>query len=132
MKFLIVEDDPIALNVLTHILNDFGYVEIARDGREGINTFRKAASNKSTFDAVFLDIMMPHVDGHEVLEAIRSFEKEAKIEGSAGTKIIMCSALDDSKNVIKAFRNQCEGYLTKPVHKQDVEEQLRKLSLLSE
>ncbi|MGL1934906.1 MAG: response regulator [Fibrobacterales bacterium] len=132
MKFLIVEDDPIALNVLTLLLKDYGIVDIARDGREGINIFREAHQRKAFFDVVFLDIMMPHIDGHEVLESIRSLEKEAKIEGSAGTKIVMCSALDDSKNVIKAFRNQCEGYLTKPIQKKDIEEQLKKLSLLSD
>jgi two-component system chemotaxis response regulator CheY len=130
VNFLIVEDDPVALSVLSHLLNEYGTVTTAEDGKEGVSQFKEANKRNKKFDAVFLDIMMPNVDGHEVLETIRTLEQEANIHGSTTTKIVMCSALDDSKNIIKAFRNQCEGYLTKPIHKEDVEKKLTELNLL--
>ncbi len=130
MKLLIVEDDPIARALLTMHLNDYGELIITNDGQKGLEAFKKSIADKEHFDVIFLDIMMPNVDGHEVLETVRKLEKSSHIDGTKGVKIIMCSALDDSTNVIKAFRNQCEGYVTKPIKKEDIDKQLRKFGLL--
>ncbi len=125
-----MEDDPIARSLLTMHLDGFAKIVIANDGQEGLKAIKKSITDNERFDAIFLDIMMPNIDGHEVLETVRELEKSAQVDGTQGVKIIMCSALDDSTNVIKAFRNQCEGYVTKPIKKEDVVKQLSKLGLL--
>jgi two-component system, chemotaxis family, chemotaxis protein CheY len=132
VNFLIVEDEPIARIALEILLHQYGETQTAEDGREAIATFKEATSKNVRFDAIFLDIMMPHADGHEVLETIRSIEQKANIQGTNCTKIIMCSALGDSKNIIKAFRNQCEGYITKPIFKEELAKKLKELDLLEQ
>ena len=47
--------------------------------------------------------------------------------GSDGVKIIMTTALDDKKNILEAFRSQCEAYLTKPIHVKKLHGELSKL-----
>ncbi|HMK65399.1 MAG TPA: response regulator, partial [Thermodesulfobacteriota bacterium] len=80
------------------------------------------------YDLICLDIMMPEMDGQELLKKICSAESDM---GVPEVKIIMTTALDDSKNIMTAFRNQCEAYLVKPIRREKVEEQLRAFGFLA-
>jgi len=76
--------------------------------------------------------MLPKMDGQEVLKQLRALEEANKRTGRHGAKVIMTTALGDSKNIITAFREQCEGYLTKPIHKEQLLEEMRKIGLIEE
>ncbi|MBA4419390.1 MAG: response regulator, partial [Syntrophus sp. (in: bacteria)] len=82
------------------------------------------------YDLLCLDIMMPHFDGQQVLEAIRSFEKKKGADCPRGVKIIMTTALDDYNHIMKAFRGQCDAYLAKPIEKVRLVQEMGKLGLL--
>lgn len=130
MKILIVEDDYTSAILLEKFLADYGQCDTAMDGDAGLQAFRKAVETGDTYDLICLDIMLPKMDGQEVLKQIRAIEDEHKITGKHASKIIMTTALGDSQNIIKAFREQCEGYLTKPIDKNKLVAELVKLGLI--
>ncbi len=82
------------------------------------------------YDLICLDIMMPNMDGREALKAIRQIEHEHGINGLDGVKVIMTTALGDSKSVIGSFREGCEAYIVKPVEKTKLLEEMEKLGLI--
>ena len=75
--------------------------------------------------------MMPHMDGHEVLTAIREFEAAKGIGGLDGVRVIMTTALETSKHVMGAFREGCEAYLGKPIEKRKLLETIEGLEFFS-
>ncbi|MFZ5832139.1 MAG: response regulator [Planctomycetota bacterium] len=115
MRFLIVDDDDACRALLREMLSPYGDCDLAVDGSEGVDAFRMAIDDKRPYDLVCLDIMMPGLDGHQVLTAIRQLEQRRRITGSDGVKIIMTTALKNPKHCIRAFEEGCEAFVTKPI-----------------
>ncbi len=130
MRILIAEDDFTSRRILQKLLSPYGMCDIAVNGKEAVDAFRLAWAEEAPYELVCLDIMMPCLDGSQVLADIRSFEKERGIEGLKGTKIIMTTALDDFTNIMTAFRGQCDSYLVKPIVKAKLIGTLERLDLL--
>ncbi len=120
MKTLIVEDDYITSQVMQEIMQTYGECDIAENGKIAIELFQNALEHGEKYDLIFLDIMMPEMDGQDVLALIRQIEEQFELKGLDGVKIIMSTALDDYSNLSKAFGNQCEGYIVKPIEKEKV------------
>jgi len=76
--------------------------------------------------------MMPKKDGQQVLKEIRAYEEERDVVGLDGVKIIMTTALDDSKSVLNAFKAGCEGYIVKPYNRQKIYGKLEELGLIDQ
>ncbi|MFZ2958642.1 MAG: response regulator [Candidatus Ozemobacteraceae bacterium] len=132
MRILVAEDDFVSRRLLMEYLSPYGSCDPAVDGKEALEAFKKALEIGKPYDLICLDIMMPEIDGQEVLHEIRRFEEEKGIAGLFGVKIIMTTALDDFKNIMTAFRHQCEAYLVKPVERGKMVEQLKSMGLLKE
>lgn len=132
MKVLIVEDDFTNRKILQRYLQPHGECDIAVDGDEAYEAFKGAFTARQPYDLVCLDIMMPRMDGHSVLKRIREYETEHGVNASDGVKIIMTTALDDSRNVLGAFKEGAEAYVVKPIEKQKLLHEIRKLGLLEE
>ncbi len=130
MRILIVEDDLISRLLMQEILRPYGDCDVAVNGKEALRAFEYARKEKKPYHAVFLDIMMPEMDGQEVLREIRRLEKEEDATGGNEVKIIMVTAVDDRENVKLAFREQCEAYLIKPVDPAKLKETLMDLELI--
>lgn len=130
MKYLIVEDNFAAQKLLQIYLSNYGDCDIAVDGNEAVEAFRQAVDEKEPYDLICLDIMMPNMDGHEALKVIRQIESEHGIKGLDGVKVIMTTALEDSENVMGAFREGCEAYIVKPVEKGKLLKEMENLGLL--
>jgi two-component system chemotaxis response regulator CheY len=131
MKALIVEDDFTSRLLLQGILQPHGVCHICVNGREAVDAFRAAIGEKAPYNLVCLDIMMPEMDGQEALRQIREIEANAGIFASDGAKVIMTTALDDKKNIMNAFKEQCDIYLVKPIEKDKLLESLRMLNLIA-
>ena len=115
MKSLLVEDEFIARMVMNEFLNKFSHCDIAVDGNEAIHAFELAWKNTQPYDLICLDIIMPNMNGLDVLKHIRDFEAKKGIAVENGAKIIMTTSLDDVDSVMGAFNEGCEAYMIKPV-----------------
>lgn len=127
MKILIADDEFTSRERLKALLSQLCDADmgIAENGQEAVDIFYSALENGSPYELVFLDIMMPEMDGHEALSEMRIREQQWDVPINSLSKIVMTTALSDSRNVMGAFREQCDGYLVKPVQKDDLEKILR-------
>lgn len=132
MKSLIVDDDFFSRRILQTILANYGESHVAVNGKEALFAFDQAISEEQPYDVICLDIMMPEMDGQEVLRNIRQIEKNKNITADKSVKIVMTTALDDSDSIRKAFREQCESYLIKPISKSKLLKILTDFGLIQE
>ena len=132
MKSLVVEDDFVCRKTLSSLLGRYGSCDIASDGVEALEAVSLAIREGQHYDLICLDIQMPNLDGQGTLSGIRNQEKDASILLGYGAKIIMTTALGDKDNIFKAFRENADGYLTKPILRQPLEDAMRKLGFLGE
>ncbi len=131
MKSLVVEDEFTSRLILVEILKSYGPCHVAMNGREALEAVRAALEARDPYDLICLDIMMPEMDGQEALQRIREEEENRGIPSTRGAKILMTTSLKDIKNVSKAFYSLCDGYLTKPIQKEKLLEELRKLGVIA-
>ena len=130
MRILIVEDDIPSARLLERLLTKYGKSDIAFTGPQALEAFKYALEIKDHYDVIFLDILLPSMNGQTVLKEIRSIEESEGIMGFDCVKVIMATGMNDNKSVFEAFRSQCEGYLIKPLSYDKIEEQLLKLGLI--
>lgn len=132
IRCLIVDDDRVCRELLRDMLEPVAECDFAYDGSEAVDVFRLALDDGLPYNLICLDIMMPGMDGHEALSAIRQLEMERGICCCDGVKVIMTTALRDSKHCIQSFREGCECYVTKPVNHDELFEKVRALRLIQE
>ncbi len=89
--------------------------------------YNAALQERQPYDLICLDIMMPKMDVHEALAAIREIENAQGIGGHDGVKVIMTTAIETSKHVMGAFREGCEAYLVKPIEKRKLLQEIEDL-----
>ncbi|MBN2694115.1 response regulator [bacterium] len=130
LKILIVEDDYISRNILMHHLSEIGTCDIATNGKEALDIVKISFKHEQKFDLILLDIMMPEMSGLEFLSHLRGLEEEYGVNGLDRVKVLMTTALGDTETVFKAFKEQCDGYLVKPIKKEQVFEFLKNLKLI--
>lgn len=103
-KILIVDDEPFNVDYVEQELEDAGYQTIsAADGQEALEKI--AGENP---DLVLLDIMMPVMDGFEVLSKLKENSETRDIP------VIVISASNDLKSVVRGIQSGAEDYLPKP------------------
>jgi DNA-binding NtrC family response regulator len=104
MRILIVDDEEVALNSVRRLLKWRGIrnVDICNNGKDAI-----AKIKETDFDIVLLDLLMPEVDGLQVLESTRPYRPH--------TEFIILTAIDDIPTTVKAIRLGAYDYLVKPV-----------------
>lgn len=129
MKILISEDDFASRVLLTKLLGKMGQCDVTVNGEETVRAFKLAMVAGEPYDLVCLDIMMPVLDGIDALKMIRDFEDQQGIGGLDRVKVIMVTALGDSKNVLEAFKDGCEAYIVKPIIKEKLYGEIEKLGL---
>ncbi|MBP5183573.1 MAG: response regulator [Lachnospiraceae bacterium] len=130
MKTLIAEDDFASRKFMLRFLSKFGECDITVDGLEAVDAFLMALESGEGYDLVCLDIMMPAMDGYQALKAIRDIEKEKNIPEEKRAKVIMTTALNEGRNVSKAFELGCVAYAGKPIDQEKFENVLRKIELI--
>lgn len=129
MKILIVEDDFVSRAVLTQLLPGLGRTDVAINGREAVEAVQAALDRDEPYELICLDIMMPEMDGREALKKIRGAENAAGREGLQRAKIVMTTALNASNEIMNAFRDECDGYLVKPIQPYEMSKLFDQLGL---
>ena len=94
--------------------------------------FLEAHESGNPYERILMDIMMPEVDGLASLLTMRKKEADLKIPWAQRVKIIMTTALDDPRTMMKAlFESDASTYLVKPIRLQKLEDELRVLKLIA-
>lgn len=104
-RLLVVDDEPINLDIIAHCLGDEHKLSFAQDGLEAWQMLKESPS---TFDGVILDRMMPRMDGMDVLRRLKSDARFAEVP------VIMQSAADSSEQVAEGLAAGAWYYLAKP------------------
>ncbi len=131
LRTLIVEDDFTSRLLLQELLKKYGPSHVAVNGREAVEAVRIALESRMPYDLICLDIMMPEMDGQQALLEIRKLEEIHGVVPSNRARIAMTTALSDLKNVSKAYHGLCDAYLTKPIDKARLLEELRRQELIA-
>lgn len=101
-KVLVIDDNP---KFLEDSLPLYGYeVEVATDGLKAMKTLSK----KNDFDIVLLDVMMPNMNGWDVLKEIRENENTRLLP------IIMTTAISEEQKIVKGLKMGADDYIVKP------------------
>jgi two-component system, chemotaxis family, chemotaxis protein CheY len=128
MRILVVEDDFGSRRMMEKLLEPYGSVDVVVDGEEAVEAFKIAWEGAAPYDIVFMDIMMPKMDGHEALKRLREQEREMGVKPPNEAKVIMTSVLEDPKNVIEAYYGgSATSYLIKPIDREKLEDELDRL-----
>jgi two-component system chemotaxis response regulator CheY len=130
LKVLIVEDDFPSSKIMQEYLSEYGDCTTAANGLEGVEAFKNALEAGTPYNLVCLDIMMPEMDGHEALRTIRQIEQEHGIFEPNGVGVIMTTAKDRSRDMIRAFDEGCASYIVKPVDHEKLIAEMQKLDLI--
>ena len=114
MRLLIVEDEPDLLNVVARGLREEGYaVDTATDGEEGLYKARE-----SDYDAIVLDVMLPVMNGFEVVKLLREKKK---------TPVLMLTARGRIQDRVQGLDAGADDYLPKPFDLNELYARLRAL-----
>ncbi len=114
MRVLVVEDEPDLLGSLTKALREDGYaVDGAPDGEEGLYK-----AEGCDYDALVLDIMLPGIDGWELLRRLRKTRK---------TPVLMLTARDTVRDRVRGLDTGADDYLVKPFELDELLARLRAL-----
>lgn len=114
MRILIVEDEPDLQTALARALRDEGYaVDTAASGADGLFN-----AESVDYDAIVLDVMLPELDGWEVLARLRKKKK---------TPVLLLTARDQSRDRVKGLDTGADDYVVKPF---DLPELLARLRAL--
>ena len=106
-QVLVVEDQELNRYILGMILEEDYDVLYAENGAEGVACMRE---HRETLSIVLLDLMMPGIDGYEVIRRLKSNPE------TAGIMILMVTALGELGDIERAVKAGCDDFLSKPVN----------------
>lgn len=104
-NILLVEDDPFLIDIYSTKFKESDFqVEVASDGEKAL-----AKAKEKKFDVIVLDIVLPQMDGWEILEKL----KNSELKNDAGPKIVILSNLGQRTEVEKGLNLGAAKYLIK-------------------
>jgi len=116
-RILVVEDNDMILKAICAILKRNGFnVETAYNGKEALEM-----TEKVDFSLVITDLMLPYVNGLEIIQKLKSDITKRNI------KIIVLSAIDNELTISEAFKFGADDYILKPVVAIELLNRVRKL-----
>jgi two-component system OmpR family response regulator len=114
MRLLVIEDDPaLCRSLATNLREENFAVDTASDGEDG---WYKASSGD--YDAIVLDVMLPRMDGWQVL---------ARLRPECRTPVLMLTARDEVSERVKGLNSGADDYLTKPFDSEELLARIRAL-----
>lgn len=104
-RILVVDDSAPVRTFMTQklhaLISPDTCIDLAADGGEGL-----ALANRTCYDLVFMDVMMPGMDGYRACRLIKL--------ANAQTRVVMLTGKSSALNRVKAKMSSCDGYITKP------------------
>ncbi len=117
-SILLIEDEPDIQTVVKFALEATGghEVTVAEDGLKGLEVARSEQP-----DVILLDVMMPRMDGHELLRLLKASDKTSEIP------VIFLSAKAQQKDVEAGLELGADGYLTKPFDSRTLSDEVEEI-----
>lgn len=107
-RVLVVDDEENIREVLSNYLISMNYdVQTAEDGQDALNKYQKGE-----FDLIISDLLMPNVDGLELLKRVRDMDKDVIF--------LMITGYPSIETAVDAIKKGAYDYITKPFHMEDV------------
>lgn len=113
---LIVDDDPEVSSIVSRAFGDDYRVSRAADGEQGLQL-----AQTGDYDAIITDLMMPEVDGHQLIKSLKADKRTKNI------KIVVFSALTSEDDMLRAFDEGADAFLSKPTPLKVLRRQVEKL-----
>jgi two-component system chemotaxis response regulator CheY len=126
MKILVVDDELVSRMKMQKIMSGVGDCVAVANGDQALTRFKKALEAERPFDLVTLDVLMPEMDGTEVLSKIRQIEEQKQIPKEQRVKILMVTSQSDKNTVIICIQAECDDYIVKPFDREMIMEKLEK------
>jgi two-component system chemotaxis response regulator CheY len=131
MRALIVDDDFYSRSFLEYILHPYAFCDVAVNGEEAVMAFQKAMEDKHPYSLVFMDLLMPVIDGPKALREIREIERDFGVDKTSQARVIITSVLEDAEDTHNAmYLGEATSFLQKPVDEKSVLSELRRLGLV--
>ncbi|MDD9301969.1 MAG: HDOD domain-containing protein [Desulfobacter sp.] len=127
MKILIVDDEKISRKILVSKMKSLGPCVAVDSSIKAMAEIEMANSADEPFDIITLDVSMPGMDGKQILEHIRRQEIKKKIPKAERVKILMVTSRMNMNTIKACIKLGCNGYLTKPVSRVQLLENLGKM-----
>lgn len=117
-SLFLVEDDSVVRMLLEHLFRRRGFtVYCATDGQQALSLISELPAP----DSILLDVLLPHVDGLELLKHIRRHETWR------GVPIVMLTSKAHEKDITRAFEYGADDYITKPFRAEEVIVRVKRL-----
>ncbi len=135
MRILISDDDPICCQTLAFRLRPWGSADTVHTGEDTIRAWTTGFLTGRPYRLALLDIGMPDIDGQALLLAMRAIESAFNAHRqpvgppAPNLPIIMATSRERLTDVATAYRNQCDGYLVKPVEDAPLRQMLATLGI---
>lgn len=116
VHILLVEDNEGDILLTVEALEEgriANVIEVARDGQEAVNKLEADLVNNNLPDLILLDINLPKMNGHEVLEKLKKNENFKHIP------VIILSTSSSEMDIMKSYNNHANCFITKPVEIDD-------------
>ena len=120
LKALIVDDSDMSRRIASRIVSRVFACDQAEDGSVAVSKYKEAIDAGEPYDIIFMDVIMPEMDGKEAVRKIREHEENT---GQQRTPIIMVSASE----TLEGIEGMVNGLLRKALSKEALDEILREL-----
>lgn len=124
LTILLIEDDISTVSLLEYLFTRRGFhVQIARDGKEAQTLIQ---SSKNPPELVLMDLMLPYVNGYELLQIIR------KLPAWEHVPVLVLSGKSQEEDVVRAFKLGASDYVVKPFRLNELMARIAHLAKLDE
>lgn len=107
-RVMLAEDESDAREILEFYLNSvFDEVDVAKDGKEGLECYLEASRHNKHYDIIFTDVKMPNMSGLEMIEEI--------LKTAPKQKFMIISAHKNEEDLLKSINFRVLGYFLKPL-----------------
>jgi two-component system, chemotaxis family, chemotaxis protein CheY len=126
LRYLVVEDDEMSREMLCRFLSRFAKCDSADNGKSGFDMFNAALTEGQPYDHLFIDLVMPVMNGLALVRKIRDVEKMSPLFKDFRTKVFVLTSstcLWDKADLV--LDNLCDDYIVKPFVKSELEAKLQ-------
>ncbi|MBS3821410.1 MAG: response regulator [Planctomycetes bacterium] len=128
MKILVVDDEFVSREKLSAILRHYGPCDAAPDGQTALTMIQDAYRSRAPYELVTMDLNMPDMSGHVVVQEMRHWAKEnPQIANGFFATVLIITASKEIREVMESFEEGAEAYIVKPVTPENVAEAVAKI-----